>query len=213
MTLQGFLQGRIDLVKTLRESSIPVTYNDLVLILTAVMSACAACRWPGERFDQKRFVESLTRFGSPELNLDNVSTGALLEIGVISLSESPWGVHGKELHVFTGEQIDGPIPRMAERYKQVTVNQFKRASYANRIYEWLRCGYAHNYWNAGYTTHYQTSDFPAQISYSRCTEPDGKVIMEAHFHLDYLIDVTQQQVSTLLKGNIEKPAEWWLDQT
>ena len=59
MSVQSFLQGRIDLVKALRESSLPVTHQDLELILTAVISACAACRWPGEGFDRKRFVESV----------------------------------------------------------------------------------------------------------------------------------------------------------
>ena len=57
------------------------------------------------------------QFSSAELNLDHVSTGALLEIGVISLSESPWGVHGQELTIFTGDQIDGPIRTMAEPEK------------------------------------------------------------------------------------------------
>lgn len=64
--MQSFLQGRIDLVKALREASLPVTQQDLELILSAVISACAACRWPGDGFDRKRFVESLIRFGSPE---------------------------------------------------------------------------------------------------------------------------------------------------
>lgn len=214
MTYQAFLQGRIDLVKKLRESSsVMVTYHDLVLILTAVISACAACRWPGEGFDQKRFVESLIQFGSPELNLDHVSTGSLLQLGVISLSESPWGIFGQELNVFPGDQIDGPIQSMAERYQRVTLKQFKQASYANRIYECLRCSYAHNYWPDDYTTEDQTYDFPAQISYSRCRDRDGKEIIEAHIHLDYLIDVAQQQVSKLIEGSLERPTKWWLKQT
>jgi hypothetical protein len=79
--MRGFLQGRIDLVKALRNSSLPVTQQDLELILTAVMSSCAACRWPGEGFDRRRFVESLIRFSSPELHLNFVSIGALLELG------------------------------------------------------------------------------------------------------------------------------------
>ena len=84
--MQSFLQGRINLVKATRGSSLSVTREDLELILTAVMSACAACRWPGERIDQKRFVESLIQFGSPELHLD-VGTGALLEL---SSPIAPW---------------------------------------------------------------------------------------------------------------------------
>ena len=72
--MRHFLQGRIDFVQTLRNSSLDVTPHDLHLILTAVMSACAACRWPGDGFDRKRFVESLIRFSSPGFHLDYIST-------------------------------------------------------------------------------------------------------------------------------------------
>ncbi len=213
MRMQSFLQGRIDLVRTLRESPIVVTHQDLELILTAVISACAACRWPGEGFDRKRFVESLIRFGSPELHLDYVSTGALLEFGVISDSQTPWGDVGQEIRIFTGDEIDGSISDMAQRYPNVSIRDLKRASYASRIYEWLRCGYAHNYWAAGNTTHVAPSDGPAQISYIGRREPDGNRARIASFHLDYLISVVEQQVSTLPKTKLEKPDQWWIDQT
>jgi len=121
--MQSFLQGRINLVKATRGSSLSVTREDLELILTAVMSACAACRWPGERIDQKRFVESLIQFGSPELHLD-VGTGALLELGVIS--ESSVGKFGQEIRIFTGDEIDSAIPDMAQRYPKVSTRDLKQ---------------------------------------------------------------------------------------
>jgi hypothetical protein len=213
MSMQTFLQGRIDLVKALGESSLPVTHQDLELILTAVMSSCAACRWPGEGSDRKRFVESLIRFSSPELHLDYVSTSALLEMGVVSDSQTPWGVFGQEIRIFTGEEIDGPISEMGRRYRDVSIRDFKRASYANRIYEWLRCGYAHIYWGAGNTTHVAPSDRPAQISYIGRRESDGTRVRIASFHLDYLIDVAQEQVSTLPKKKLDQPDQWWIEQT
>jgi hypothetical protein len=171
--MRAFLQGRIDLVKALRESSLPVTRQDLDLILTAVISACATCRWPGGGFDRRRFVESLIRFSSPELHLDYVSTGALLEIGVITDSQTPWGDFGQEIRIFTGDEIDGPIPKMAQRYPDVSMRDLKRASYANRIYEWWRCGHAHIYWPVGNTTHVPPSDGPAQISYIGMRDSNG----------------------------------------
>lgn len=211
--MQSFLQGRIDLVKALRDSSLPVTQQDLELILSAVISACAACRWPCEGFDRKRFVESLIRFGSPELHLDYVSTGALLELGVVSDSETPWGVFGQEIRIFTGDEIDGTISDMAKKYPKVSTRDLKRASYANRIYEWLRCGYAHNYWAAGNTTHVAPSDRPAQISYIGRREPNGTRVRIASFHLDYLISVAEEQVATLPESKLKKPDQWWIDQT
>jgi hypothetical protein len=212
--MHRFLQGRIDLVHQLRAlSTLEVAQQDLELILTAVMSACAACRWPGEGFDRKRFVESLVRFGSPDLHLDYVSTGALLEMGVISESQTPWGMPGQQLRIFTGAEIDGSITEMAKRYRHVSTRDLKKASYANRIYEWLRCGYAHVYWAAGNTTHVAPSDLPAQISYIGRREPDGSRVRIASFHLDYLIDVAQDQVSTLPKAKLPMADSWWMDQT
>src|SRR5262249_36744386 len=120
---------------------------------------------------------------------------------------------GQEIRIFTGEEIDCPIPDMAQRYPGVSIRDFKRASYANRIYEWLRCGYAHIYWAAGNTTYVPPSDSPAQISYIGRRESDGTLVRISSFDLDYLIDVAQEQVSTLPKKKLEKPAEWWIDQT
>jgi hypothetical protein len=215
--MRRFLQGRIDLVQQLRTSTLAVaqavTQQDLELILTAVISACAACRWPGEGFDRKRFVESLVRFGSPDLHLDYVSTGALLEMSVISDSQTPWGVLGEERRIFTGAEIDGSIAEMAKQYPHVSTRDLKEASYANRIYKWLRCGYAHAYWATGNTTHVAPSDLPAQISYIGRREPDGTRVRIGSFHLDYLIDVAQEQVSTLPKEKLPMPDSWWIDQT
>jgi hypothetical protein len=213
MSMQSFLQGRIDLVKALRDSSLPFDRADLELILTAVMSACAECRWPGKTFDQKRFVQSLIQFSSPELHLDYVSTGALLELRVISESQTPWGEPGKQLHIFTGDEIDGPILAMAKRYPNVSLRDFKKASYANRIYEWLRCGYAHNYLADGNTTPVEPSYSPAQISYIGRKEPDGTWVRIAGFHLDYLLSVAQEQVATPPKSKLDRPDQWWIDQT
>jgi len=95
----------------------------------------------------------------------------------------------------------------------VSARDLKRASYANRSYEWLRCGYAHNYWAAGNTTHVAPSDRPAQISYIGRREPDGTRVRIASFHLDYLISVAEEQVATLPESKLEKPDQWWIDQT
>lgn len=209
--MRDFLQGRLNLVQALRTSTLPFTHQDLELILTAVISSCAACRWPGKGFDRKRFVQSLIQFGSPALRLDYVSTGALLEMGVISDKDTPWGKFGQEYRIFTGEEIDRPIPEMAKHYPSVPMQALKNASYANRIYEWLRCGYAHIYWAGGNTTHVAPSESAAQISYIGRRMPDGSLIRIASFNLDYLITVAQEQVSTLPKSKLAEPDHWWLD--
>jgi hypothetical protein len=210
--MRTFLQGRIDLVHALIDSDLPVARQDLDLILTSVISACAAWRWPGRGFDRKRFVESLIRYGSSQHNLSYVSTGALLELGVISESESPWRGLAKQSRIFTGHEIDGSLVQMSAKYPGVSIRNLKKASYANRIYEWLRNGYAHTYWSAGNTTHVAPSRLPAQISYiGRLKESDG-ITRIASFHLDYLVAVAQDQVATLPAEALAPPGEWWIDQ-
>lgn len=210
--MRNFLRERINFVNALRESSLSVTQQDLELILTAIISACAACRWPGEGFDRKRFIETLIRFGSADLHLDYVSTGALLELGVVSDGQTPWGQMGQEARIFTGEEIDGAIPEMQMRYPGVSIRDFKRASYACRLYEWYRCGYAHNYWASGNTTYAAPSREPAQISYIGRVNPGGAHIRIASFHLDYLIAVAENQVSALPDRKMNQPETWWIDQ-
>lgn len=209
--MRSFLQGRIELVQALRTSSLPVAHQDLELILTATISACAAWRWPGDGFDRKRFVESLIQFGSPSLHLDYISIGALLELGLITESQTPWRDFGQRDRIFTGQEIDCALPEMSARYPQLTVRDLKKASYANLIYRWLRCGYAHTYWAAGNTTHVAPSRQTAQISYIGRFQPDGRLIRIASFHLDYLIEVTQDQVSTLPDKPLQKPNDWWIE--
>lgn len=208
--MRDFLQGRINLVQALRESPFDVTYHDLCLILTAVMSACAAWRWPGEGFDQKRFVESLIQFSSPALNLTHISLGALLEKNQISESQTPWADQGQGDRIFTGADIDSSLAETASRFPGLSMRNLKNASYANLIYRWLRCGYSHTYWVAGNTTHVAPSRLPAQISYIG-RHSDGRLIRIASFHLDYLVQVAQEQVSTLGETQLEKPDEWWIE--
>ena len=211
--MRSFLQGRMDFVQELRSSSLGFTQQDLGLILTAVITACAAYRWPGKGFDQKRFVETLIRFSSPSLHMNYISTGGLLESGSISESETPWRDLDARSRIFIGAEIDAALPDMANRYPQLTTRDLKQASYANLIYRWLRCGYAHTYWAFGNTTHVPPSLRPAQISYVGRLQPDGSWTRIASFHLDYLIQAAQEQVSSLPEKPPKepKPDEWWID--
>lgn len=211
--MRRFLQGRIDLVQELRASSLGFAPQDLELILTTVISACATWRWPGKGFDRKRFVESLIRFSSPSLHLDYVSIGGLLELGLISENDTPWADFGKRDRIFTGDDIDCALPDMSARYPHLATSDLKEASYADLIYRLLRCGYAHTYWSSGNTTYVPASRRPAQISYIGRREIDGKVTRISSFHLDYLIDVTQEQVLTLPDEPLPEPNKWWIDET
>lgn len=210
--MRDFLQGRIDLVKALRASQLPVSQQDLGLILMSVISACAAYRWPGEGFDRKRFVESLIRFSPPRLRLDSISIGALLEKHLISEGDTPWGALGQMTDIFKGDEIDCSFHAASLRFPHLASKDLKDASYASLIYRWLRCGYAHNYWAAGNSTHVPAAQSSAQISYIGRLQANGNLVRIAAFHLDYLIEVTQQQVASLSDQALQKPRVWWLEQ-
>ena len=210
--MRNFLQGRIDLAQKLRTSALSVHYADLVLILTSVISACAAWRWPGRGFDAKRFIETLVHFNSTELNVERISIGGLLELELISEAESPWASIGDRYRIFTGDEIDGSLEEMSLKFPTISTADLKKASYAALIYRWLRCGYAHEYWAAGNTTHVAPSNTPGQISYIGRLQPDKSVVRMSSFHLEYLFDVTQQQVSKLSDKSIKQPDRWWIDE-
>ena len=61
--MRSFLLDRIRLVNELIAGGPRVEYADFVLILTAVLSACSARRWPGRGIDRNRFVELLVMIG------------------------------------------------------------------------------------------------------------------------------------------------------
>lgn len=209
--MRHFLQGRIDLVKALQASTLAVSQQDLGLILMSVISACAAYRWPGEGFDRKRFVESLIRFSPPSLHLDYISTGALLEDSLISECETPWGDFARSTDILTGDEIDCAFDAMSVRFPHLKSRDLKNASYACLIYRWLRCGYAHNYWASGNTTHVPPAQSSAKISYIGRRHASGEIVRVSAFHIDYLLEVTQQQVATLSDPPLQKPSIWWLD--
>jgi hypothetical protein len=49
-------------------------------------------------------------------------------MGVISESQTPWGMPGQQLRIFAGAEIDGSITEMAKRYPDVSTHDLKKAS-------------------------------------------------------------------------------------
>ena len=88
MSMQKFLQGRIDLVKSLLNSSLNIHYADCVLIICAVLSACASIRWPKKEIgiDRKRFVELLIKYSPDVFHASWISIPSLLNDGLIRIT-------------------------------------------------------------------------------------------------------------------------------
>lgn len=163
--MQDFLKNRIKLVKNLCESDLPVHYADLVLILCSVLSACAARRWPGERIDNKRFIELLVKHTPDTLKTSWISVPSLLNDGLITLTQTPYGNPGNTTRIYRDEEIDLCYDDAANKYPMVSDKTLRRHCYAAIIYERLRCGYTHEYWHHRSITHVPASRRSAYFSY------------------------------------------------
>lgn len=215
--MRRFLEGRISLVSRLLANDPEVAYADLMLILTAVLSACAAVRWPisqkGEGIDKVRFVELLVTASPQDARAGYVSVPALVRSGLVSEAQTPWNEPGRSTRIYKGEETDCAFDSAVIAFPAVTKKDLKRHSYACLIYEWIRCGYAHEYCVSDWVTEVPPSRKHAQVSYIGRADRHLGIVRMAHFHLDYLIDLAVHHVRTLPDHALVRPTEWWLKVT
>lgn len=209
--MRSFLLGRIKLVNELITSGPDVEYADLVLILTAVLSACAAMRWPGNGRDRKRFVELLVGHSKPDAHCDYVCVPGLVNKGLVSESDTPWGKPGEFTRVLRDEQVDVPISAARSRFPRVPISVLREHSYAALIYSWLRCPYAHEYCMKEFTSQVPASRQPARISYIGRPPADGRHFRVATFHLDYLVSLATHHAESCADAPQPEPQKWWLE--
>ena len=205
--MKDFLLGRVRLVREMMESEIDVHYADLALILCSVISACSAIRWPGRGIDRCRYVELLACHSPTDAHASWVSVPALIDRELVAEGDTPY--KGNETRIFRDEEIDLEIAAAQRQYPCVTMRNLKRCSYANLIYEWLRCGYAHGYWHNENVTHVPASRHDARISYIGRSIGNGTRRMVA-FHIDYLIGLAEHHATNLVDSPQAHPATWWL---
>jgi len=199
MSMQRFLEERIDFVKCLYRSDMDVSYGDIVLIVCAVLSACAAYRWPRkpkERKDKEKFIRLLTDFSTPEFRTSWISIPSLLNDKQINQNDTPWGMPGNECRIFCDDEIDLSIEEAREKYPKIPERILKNYSYASLIYEMLRCNYSHEFCPHTNITEVQASRNDARISYIGRMS-DGRIKRMVAFHIDYLIRLAEYHVSIL----------------
>jgi len=209
--MQKFLKGRIDLVKSLLNSSLDFHYADCVLILCGVLSACASIRWPGkEKIDRRRFIELLINHSSPDFHTSWISVPSLLNGGLICKDQTLYGKPGNDTRIYCDNEIDISLEDAKKKYPDVLPNKIRQNCYAFLIYERLRCGYSHEYCPGESITHIPPSKRDARISYiGRLT--NGKIKRMIGFHLDYLISLSEYHVSILPNTCSSRPSCWWID--
>lgn len=163
--MRSFLLDRIRLVNELIVGGPEVAYADLVLILTAVISACSACRWPERNLDRYRFVELLVRSSTPEAHCDYICLLSLMIAGLISERDTPWGLPGKSSRILRDDEIDLAFSDAQSRFPHIPMLELKKHTYAPLIYSWLRCAYSHE--NGGTSSGRNTNFSPRPMSARR----------------------------------------------
>lgn len=208
---QKFLSGRLDLVNVLATDVPGACYADLVLIVTAVLSACASARWPGTGIDKKRFIELLVSHSPEDSHASWVCIPALINQGLLAEIETPYGSPGQSDRIFRDHEIDLAFDDAKTKYPHIPSPQLRKHSYASLIYEWLRCGYAHEYCSHESITHVPASRRQARVSYIGRVTPT-KLQRMVSFHFDYLMELAQHHVSTLPETPSPIPSKWWIEQ-
>jgi hypothetical protein len=215
MSMREFLQGRINLVKALRDSNLPFHYADLVLIICAVLSSCSSRRWPenGKRIDKQRFIELLVKHSPEDFHTSWVSVPSLLNDGFIDETQTPYGKPGNGTRIYFDDEIDLSLEDAINKYPQVSLKNLKQHCYAYLIYERLRCGYSHEYWHHKSITHVPASYEGSCVSYIGRTSLSGNTIRRMiSFYLDYLIRLAEYHVSILPSICSAHPSCWWIDE-
>ncbi|MCE5186634.1 MAG: hypothetical protein LLF76_10970 [Planctomycetaceae bacterium] len=210
--MQEFLRNRIELVKKLRESDLPVHYADLVLILCSVLCGCAARRWPGKENDRKRFIELLIGWSPERLKTSWISVPSLLNEGLITISQTPYDDFGNSCRIYCDDEIDLSFNEALDKYPMIPPKQLRQHSFAVIIYERLRCGYAHQYWHHNSITHVPASRRGACFSYLSRFSGNQIETRMISIHLEYLITFAEHHVSILSDNPAESPATWWIDE-
>lgn len=214
MPMREFLQGRINLIKALSDSNLPFHYADLVLIICAVLSACASFRWPGKKkgIDVRRFIELLVKHSPNDFHTSWVSVPSLLNDGFIDKAQTPYGKPGNETRIYCDDEIDLSLEDAINKYPQVSLKNLKQHCYAYLIYERLRCGYSHEYWHHESITHVPASCEDSRVSYiGRTSLSDNTIRRMISFHLDYLIRLAEYHISILPSSYSAHPSYWWID--
>lgn len=205
--VKEFLQGRIELVKHLATDVAKAHYADMVLILTAALSACASRRWPGDHIDKKRFVELLVRCSPQDFHTSWVSLPALLGDHP-GADKRPAGM--PDTRILCGHEVDVSYEEAERQYPDFSAKQLREHSYASLIYRWLRCGYAREYWANENVTHVPAPDEKARVSYIGRATRDGQRRMVS-FHIEYLVELAEHHVSILPSAPCAPPSDWWVD--
>jgi hypothetical protein len=148
--------------------------------------------------DRIRLVRELL---DSDIEVDHSDIGLILYSVLSACAAERW----------PGRKIDLDLPSCHAAYPAVSVCDLKGCSFAALIYEWLRCGYAHQCAPHVNITHYPPSRHNARVSYIGRGTSDGGLTRVVSFHRDYLIALTEHHAASVAPSPQSPPAEWWIN--
>lgn len=210
MSFKNYLISKVDLAIDLAYKNKHSSYEDAALITMSILSACSAWRWPGKRIDKTRFVELLVKHSPTQFRSNWISVPALINENLILIKETKYHSEGIT-RIFQDNEIDTTLVNANSKWPVIGLVKLKKFTYANLIYERLRCGYAHQYFPHSEITQYPPSDSAKIVSYIHRGYNNNKMVIMSSFEIDYLIKLAKHHADILPDQEETKPSTWWLE--
>jgi hypothetical protein len=193
------------------------TYGDVVLILTATLSAMAAETWPGRYIDRHRFVQLLMEIDAdtkiisiPRLIAGLESDGKL---GESELLQQHFMAGIQSSIVLLGSEIDKPETDIHPVVGgSIGWKEIRSYSYASLLYSEVRCSYSHEYRPGSMASDEKMTSRPdACVSYVNIM---GERLI--HFDLNWIANLcraTARRSDSLAAAGTYpgRPSTWWSD--
>ena len=227
ISYQLFVEQKIKIAQALDAGCCEGTYAEGALILCSIISAMSAIAWPDDKkhrgIDRKRFVEIITRFPPPGIDPKKVSGPLLVQDG--KACNSRIGISKKNLRF--SEANDLNEADVVNVCPGLSLSEIRNYSYANLLYEQIRCGYAHQYMTGQKASDHDPlrqifNPNKSGISYINGNR-DNTMYRFIHFPLQWIASVAESvarglDIELSRQGKkpfddqcFEVPTKWWIE--
>jgi hypothetical protein len=214
---QSFAKQKINIVESLSSFSNKDTYAESALILCAVISSISAIAWPEDNkhknIDRKRFVEIIVKFPPPKIDLKKISAPLLVQDD--KTLNNRLGISKSAFYLTEDKDLDETD--LQNKCPFLGLKEIRKYSYANLLYEQIRCGYAHQYKTGSYAIDHDALRALANInknlvSYVNVLK-NNLVYRLIHFPISWIAQITESIASGIDNESVPLsfPKKWWLN--
>lgn len=224
-----WIKNKLKIASTLNNGGCEAGYAEAVIIICSIISGIASEIWPGKNnIDKKRFVELLVKYSLPNPTPDHIS------IPLLYLSEKAKGHNSniKELErqfpcldkwgtfirdkIITCDDYKMQDNQVISSLNNLTLKNVRKYSYANVLYEQIRCGFLHCYMPNKLADDSPRTRRNVGISYTyRIDKKDRETNHKIYFHYQWIKDLIESMIKNddFLKNYKQQPTSvtWWLD--